>query len=141
VAAGHRGGDLCDVADLRREVGGQQVDVVRQVLPCAGDAGHRRLTAELALGADLAGDARHLGGEGVQLVHHRVDRVLQLEDLALHVHGDLPRQVAPGYGGGDLGDVADLGGQVARHGVDAVREVLPRARHAGNLGLAPELAF
>src|ERR1700704_5284105 len=43
---------------------------------------------------------RHLRGEGVELVDHRVDRVLQLEDLALHVDADLARQVAPGHGGG-----------------------------------------
>ena len=66
------------------------------------------LAAELALGADLAGHAGHLGGEGVELVHHRVDGVLQLEDLAPHVDGDLLGQVAVGDGGGDLGDVAHL---------------------------------
>ena len=43
---------------------------------------HLRLAAELAFGADLARDARHLRGEGRQLVHHRVDGVLELEDLA-----------------------------------------------------------
>ncbi len=31
------------------------------------------LAAELAVGADLARDARHLGGEGVELIDHRVD--------------------------------------------------------------------
>jgi hypothetical protein len=56
--------------------------VVGEVLPRARDAAHLGLTAELALGADLAGDARHLGGERAELVDHRVDRVLQLEDLA-----------------------------------------------------------
>ena len=48
----------------------------------AGDAGHLRLAAEPALGADFAGDAGHLRGEGVQLVDHRVDGLLQLQDLA-----------------------------------------------------------
>ena len=67
-----------------------------------------RLAAELALGADLARDARHLGGERAQLVHHRVDGVLELEDLALHVDGDLLRQVAVGDRRGHLGDVAHL---------------------------------
>ena len=43
---------------------------------------HLRLAAELALGADLARHARHLAGEGVQLVDHRVDGVLELQDLA-----------------------------------------------------------
>ena len=50
-----------------------------------------------------------------ELVHHRVDGVLQLEDLALHVDGDLLRQVAVGDGRRHGGDVADLAGQVAGH--------------------------
>ena len=47
------------------------------------------LAAELALGADLAGDAGDLVGERRQLVDHRVDGVLELEDLAARVDGDL----------------------------------------------------
>ena len=99
------------------------------------------LSAQLALGADLAGDAGHLGGEGVELVDHRVDGVLQLEDLALDVDGDLLGEVAVGDGGGDLGDVAHLAGEVAGHAVDVVGEVLPDAGHAPDLGLAAELAL
>ena len=49
-----------------------------------------------------------------QLVDHRVDGVLQLEDLALDVDGDLAREVAARDGGGHLGDVADLRGEVGR---------------------------
>ena len=105
------------------------------------DALHVGLAAELAFGADLAGDARHLGGERAQLVHHRVDGVLELEQLALHVDGDLLRQVAARHGGGHLGDVAHLAGQVAGHRVHRVGEVLPGAGHALHVGLAAELAF
>ena len=65
---------------------GHQVDVVGQVLPDAADLDrHRRGLAELAFGADLAGDAGHLGHEAVELVDHRVDGVLQLEHLALDI--------------------------------------------------------
>ena len=88
---------------------GQEVDVVGQVLPHAGDARHLRLAAELALGADLAGHAGHFAGEAVQLIDHHVDGFLQLQDLAAHVDGDLLRQVAVGDGGRHFGDVADLG--------------------------------
>ena len=97
-----------DVAHLRGEVGRQQVDVVGQVLPGAGHAGHRGLAAEPAFGADFARHARHFAGEPVELVHHRVDGFLELQDLARHVHGDLLRKVAAGDGGRDFGDVADL---------------------------------
>src|SRR5207249_1489318 len=93
VAAGHRLGDLGDVADLAREVGRHRVDVVGEVLPGAGDTGHLRLAAELAFGADLAGHAGDLGRDRTELVHHRVDRLLQLEDLAPDVDGDLLREV------------------------------------------------
>ena len=141
VAAGDGGRHLGDVAHLRGQVRRHEVDVVGQVLPGAGDAGHLRLAAELAFGADLARHARHFGGERVELVHHRVDGVLELEDFALHVHGDLAGQVAARHGGGHLGDVADLGGQVARHRVHAVGQVLPGAGDARHVGLAAEPPF
>ena len=66
------------------------------------------LAAELAFGADFARDARHFRGKGVELVHHRVDGVLQLENFALHVDGDLAREVAARDGRGHFGDVAHL---------------------------------
>ena len=75
-----------------------------------------RLAAELALGADFARHARDLAGEGIQLIDHRVDGVLQLEDFALHVDGDLAVEVAARDGGRDFGDVAHLRRQVVRHG-------------------------
>src|SRR5690606_26337096 len=54
---------------------------------------------------------------------------------------DLAREVALRHRGGDFGDVAHLRGQVGRHRVDVVGEVLPGAGHAGNLRLATELAL
>ena len=82
VAAGDGGGHLRDVADLRGQVARHRVHAVGQVLPGAGDAGHAGLAAEPAFSADLARDARHFAGEGVELIHHRVDGFLQLQDLA-----------------------------------------------------------
>src|SRR5204862_232483 len=90
---------------------------------------------------DLARDAGDFRSETVELVHHRVDGVLELEDFALHVHGDLARQVAARHGGGHFGDVADLGGQVARHRVDRVGQILPGAGNARHVGLTAEAAF
>ncbi len=63
-------------------------------LPRAADAFDLGLAAELTFGADLARDARDLGREASKLVDHRVDRVLELEDLAADVDGDLLREVA-----------------------------------------------
>ena len=63
VAVGDRGHDLGDAAHLVGQVAGHEVHVVGQVLPGAGHARHLGLAAELALGADLAGHARHFGGE------------------------------------------------------------------------------
>ena len=74
VALGHRRRHVRDRAQLRRQRLGELVDVVGQALPHAGDALDLSLDAELALGADLLGDAGDLGGEGRELVDHRVDR-------------------------------------------------------------------
>src|SRR5206468_2314727 len=127
VAVGDGGRDVGDVAHLAGQVGGHRVDAVGQVLPGAGDAAHPRVAAALAFGAGLARYAALFRAEGVELVHHRVDGFLQLQDFAADVHGDLLRQVAASDGGGDVGDVADLRSQVRRHEVDAVGQVLPGA--------------
>src|SRR5262249_12426003 len=125
---------------LIRQVRRHRVHVVGEVLPGAADAGNLRLTAELALGADLARHAAHLRGEAVQLVDHRVDGVFELESFAQDVDGDIARHVAACDGGSQVGDVPPLTGQVRRHRVHVVGEVLPRAGDAGNLRLAAELA-
>src|SRR5690606_26331340 len=138
VAARDGGSDLRDAAHLVGEVRRHDVYVVGQVLPGSGDAGHGGLPPELAFGADFAGDARHFGSEGTQLVDHRVDGVLQLQHLAADVHGDLSRQVAVRDSDGHLGNVAHLRGEVVSHRIDVVGQVLPDARHVADIGLAPE---
>src|SRR5207244_1069018 len=99
------------------------------------------LAAELALGADLTRDARDFGREGAELVDHAVDGVLEVEDLAADGSDDLGGGVAGGDGLGDLGDVADLGGEVAGHRVDGVGHVLPGTGSSAHVGLTAELAF
>ena len=141
VALGHGRGHLGDVAHLSRQVAGQLVDVVGEVLPRARHALHLGLPAEAALGADLAGDPGDLGRERAQLVDHGVDGVAQRRDLAAGVDADLLRQVAVGHGRRHLGDVAHLGGEVAGQQVDVLRQVLPRARHALDPRLAAEVAL
>ena len=63
IAAGHRGGDGRDGAHLTGEVPGHLVHGLGEVAPGAVDVAHPRLTAQLALGAHLAGDPGHLLGE------------------------------------------------------------------------------
>ena len=57
------------------------------------------LAAELAFGADFAGDARHLRGEHVELLDHRVDDLGRAQELALQgtavdVEADGAQQIA-----------------------------------------------
>src|SRR5439155_14468687 len=85
VGVGDGGGDIGDVADLGRQVAGHRVDAIGEVAPRARHAFDARLAAELALGADLAGDARDLGRERAELVDHGVDGVLGLEEFAFEV--------------------------------------------------------
>ena len=137
VAVGDCGDDFHDAADLLGEVGGHEVDVVGEVLPGAPNAGHLRLASELAFGADLAGHAGHLASEGVELIDHRVDGVLQLQDFALHIDGDLAVEIAARDRGGHFRDVADLSGEVGTHRVDRVGEILPGPCHARTTAWTP----
>src|SRR5207245_1395608 len=140
VAGGNGRGDLGHVACLAGHVAGHEVDGVGEVFPGAGHALDVGLAAELAVGADFASHARDFAGKRVQLIHHGVDGVLELEDFTLDVDGDFLGQVASGDGLGYVGDVAHLRSQVAGHEVDGVGEVFPGAGDAFDVGLAAQLA-
>src|SRR5207245_1019887 len=109
VAVCDGGHDPGDAADLVGEVAGHQVHAIGQVFPSARGAQDVGLAAQAAFSTDLARHARDLRGEGVQLVDHAVDGVLQVEDLAPDVNRDLLRQVAIRDRGRHLGDVAYIG--------------------------------
>ena len=140
IALGDGGRHLGDVADLAGEVGGHRVHESVRSFQVPATPRHLRLAAELAFGADFAGHARHFRGEAIELIDHRVDGFLQLENLALHVDGDLAREIAARHGGGHRRDVADLRREVGRHGVDGVGEILPGAGHTRHDRLTAEPA-
>ncbi len=102
---------------------------------------HVSLSAEFSFGSHFTGHASHFRSERTQLVHHGVDGVFQFQNFPFDVDGDLLGQVAIGDGGGDLSDVADLGGEVGGHGVHGVGEVFPCTGDAADLCLSAELSF
>ena len=65
----------------------------------------------------------------------------QLQDFAAHVDVIFRGEIAVGHGGRDVGDVTNLGGQVAGHGVDGIGQIFPDAADALHFGLTAELAF
>src|SRR5207244_163517 len=118
VAVGHRRRHFGDVADLAGEVAGHAVDAVGEALPDTALPADLGLPAQASFCAHLSGDAGYLAGVAAELVDYRVDGVLQLQDLAADVDGDLLGEVAVGHRGGHLGDVPHLRGEVAGHAVD-----------------------
>ena len=114
---------LGDVAHLRGEVVGQLVHVVGQIAPDAGGVRDRGLAAQLAVGADLLGHARDLGGERRQLIDHAVDgrpdaQELALDRLTLNLQRHLLREVAGGDGADDARDLGGRLDQIADERVD-----------------------
>src|SRR5207237_971210 len=141
LAVRDRRRDESNVADLGGQVGGERVDALREVLPCPRYTRDLCLAAQRSFRAYLARHARPLGGERAELVHHRVDGVLEREDLATNGYGDLLREVAVGDGGRDVRDVTDLVGEISREDVDVVGEILPGSAHAFHVGLTAQLAL
>jgi hypothetical protein len=141
VAVRDRGHDFRDAAHLVRQVAGHEVHRVGQIFPRAGDAFHDSLTAEPAFRAYFARHTRYFRSERVQLVHHGVDGVLQLKDLAFDVDGDFLRKVARRDRGRHRGDVSHLRRQVRRHEIHRVGEIFPGAGNAFHARLATERSF
>ena len=136
VAAGNGRGHFCDIPNLASQVAGHGVDGVGEIFPGSTNTGHLRLAAQLSVSTDFAGHARYFRCERTQLVHHRVQSVLELENFALHVDRDLARQIAASHGRRHFGNISNLTSQVAGHEVHVIGEILPRAGHAGHLRLA-----
>src|SRR6185295_1028182 len=127
-----------DVANLAGEIRSHRVHIVGEILPRAGDTGHLCLPAELALGAHLAGHPAYFAGETVELIDHRIDRILQLQNLTPHVDGDLARQIAARDRRGHRGNIPDLRSQIGSHGVDRIGEIFPRTSDTRHYGLPAE---
>ena len=136
-----RSRDAGDIANLIGQVAGHVIDAVREILPRPRHSTHVGLAAQFPFSADLARYARDFARERVQLIDHGVDGVLQLQNFAAGIDGDLGREIALRHARRYLRDVADLRRQVPGHEVDAVREILPHAAHALHLGLAAKLSF
>ena len=141
VAVGDGRSDLRDVADLSRQVAGHEIDRIRQIVPHAADAFHHRLPAQLSVRTHFARHARNFAGEGAELIHHGVDRVLQFQNFAQHVHRDFARQIAARHSRGHFRDIANLRRKVRGHRVNRIRQILPRSRHTCHHRLSAELAF
>src|SRR6185437_15047748 len=80
--------DFSDIANLASEIAGHEVHVVGQILPRSGYARHQRLASQLPIGSDFTGYAGDFAGEAVELVHHGVQRFLELQDFSANVHRD-----------------------------------------------------
>src|SRR5687768_16564147 len=85
VPIGDGRGDFGDVADLRRQVAGHEVDRVRQILPDSAHAFYFSLSTQFSFRAHFACHARHFAGERAELIHHRIDCDLQFQDFAAYV--------------------------------------------------------
>jgi hypothetical protein len=141
VAGRDRGHDLHDAAHLVGQVCRHDVDGVGEVLPGAGDVGHDGLPPSLPSVPTSRATRVHFGSERPELVDHRVDGVLELQNLALTSTVILRDRSPRGDRGRDFGDVADLRGEVRAHRVDGVGEVLPGAGDTGDDGLHAQAAF
>ena len=91
--------------------------------------------------AHFAGHAGDFQSERVELIHHLVHHVFELEDFPFTSTVIFWARVAAGDGGCHAGDIADLGRQAAGHGVHVIGEVLPSAGDPFHLGLAPQLSL
>ncbi len=65
-----------DVTNLSSQVTGELVHVVGEIFPRSRYAFHLSLAAEFSFRSHFFCDPSHFRGEGVQLIHHDVDRVV-----------------------------------------------------------------
>ena len=146
IAVGHGGGHSGDIADLSGEIAGHEVHIVGEVLPRAGDSLDFRLPAELAFGADLAGDARHFRGERAELIDHFVDGLRRAEEFPFEraivdLEGHRLGKVSLGHGADHAGRFASRMHEIADQRVDGVDRFRPRSADVAQRGPLGNLPF
>ena len=141
IALGHGRRDFGDGAHLVGQVVGQQVDVASKILPRSSGAWHVGLSTQTAFHTDFASDSRNLIRESGEGSCHVVDGFCQCRNFALGVHREFLGKVAVGDGRHDFDNAAHLLGEVHRHDVDVVGEILPRSSDARNLRLSFSVAL
>ena len=73
-----------------------------------------------AFAGEVTRVAREVGSESIELIHHRVDGVLEFENFTFHIDRDFSRQVAARHRGGYFGCKR---AQLIHHGIDGVLEL------------------
>ena len=131
VAVGDGGGDLGDVAHLARSGCRPWSSRCRsgpsrcRPRPCTSAWPPSLPSVPTSRATRVTSEANELSWSTIVLMVFFSSRISPLTSTVIFL-----RQVAVGDGGGHLGDVAHLAGQVAGHGVDVVGQVLPRAGDA-----------
>ncbi len=141
IAVGHGRHHFYDTPYLVSKVVSHYVHVVRQIFPGTCNTRNLCLAAKFTFGSHFTCHTSYLGREAVQLIHHRVDRVLQLQNFSAYVDGNLARQVAARNSGGYLCNTAHLVGKVGRHYVYVIGQILPGTCDTRHARLASELSF
>src|SRR5205807_9279563 len=128
-----------DVAHLAGSAPSHRVDRVSKGLPGACHSRTVRVATQPYLCTNFTGHARHFAGEPIQLIYHRVESFLELQDFAADIYCDLPRKVATRNRSCDFCNVSHLTRQVAGHEVHVIGEIFPSTAHTGHLRLPTKL--
>jgi len=141
VTFSHGRSHIGDLPNLRGQVGGHIVYVVRQVFPGSGHIGHFCLSAKDPFRTHFPCHPGHLIGKNVQGIHHLVDSVFQFGDFTFYINGDFLGKVAIGHRGCHIGNFPYLGGKVACHNIHIVCKVFPGTGGARNGCLPAQFPF
>src|SRR5207244_153732 len=128
IAVGDGGGNGGNVADLRGQVTRHEIDVIRKVLPSAGNTFDFGLATEFTFGADFARHTVHFRGESAELVDHRVDRFcgaqkVTLEFATLDFHRHALGEITFSDSADDAGRFADRMRQAINQQIDGFNAV------------------
>src|SRR5207237_9344913 len=122
-------------------IASDRIHVVGEILPRTTDTRHFCLPAQLTLSSYFARNTGYFRRKRAELINHRVDRILELENLSTRVSRDFPRQISARNRCGNVSDVSHLTSEIARHEIHVVGEIFPRSTDVRHLSLPTELSL
>ena len=123
------------------QVQGHHVDVLGEIFPLALNIFNLGLATECAVRSDFSCNLRHFERECRKTIHHGVDGVFQIQNLALCFDADSFAQITPRDCSRNRCYFPDLCCEIHGHAVDILRKVLPSPFHVVHSSLTAQASL
>src|SRR5690348_16635556 len=110
-------------------------------LPDTTNTSYLSLSSQLSFSSYFTSYTSYFTSEGLELVHHGIDCILQLEDFSFGICCHLLGKISIGYGSCYLSDSSYLACKIGSHSIYIIGQILPDSFYSLYVSLSAKFSF